>query len=408
MRILVCNWRDIRHPRGGGAEVYTHQVARRWVACGHEVTLLTAAVHGLPAEEDVDGVRTVRTGSRLGVYGDVRRWYARHGRGRFDVVIDEVNTRPFLCAEWVDDAPVVALAHQVAREVWFSELAWPVAAVGRFWLEPRWLAAYRHVPVLTVSESSRRSLADYGLQRVVVVPQGLVEAPRDIEARKEATPTLAFVGRLAANKRPDHAIAAFEHVRAVLPDARLRVVGGGPLAASLERRAPDGVEFFGRVDERVKFEIMSSAHALLVTSVREGWGLVVDEAASVGTLAAAYDVDGLRDSVGAAGGRLVDPDPDALGQLLLAWLPELVGRPHPGPLPHGSRPWDEVARVVLDRIEDCIGAPRSRRSHPQPVPTPIGRDRPEPLRGTSWPSPPPTTNRPHETVPCPRAVSPVG
>ena len=43
MRILILTWRDLAHPQAGGAEVYTEQVARRWVADGHDVTLFATA-----------------------------------------------------------------------------------------------------------------------------------------------------------------------------------------------------------------------------------------------------------------------------------------------------------------------------------------------------------------------------
>ena len=42
---------------------------------------------------------------------------------------------------------------------------------------------------------------------------------------------------------------------------------------------------------------MAEAHVLLMTSVREGWGLVVTEANACGTPAVVYNVPGLRDSV---------------------------------------------------------------------------------------------------------------
>ena len=42
---------------------------------------------------------------------------------------------------------------------------------------------------------------------------------------------------------------------------------------------------------------MQKSHYILVTSVKEGWGLIVTEANSQGTPAVVYDVDGLRDSV---------------------------------------------------------------------------------------------------------------
>ena len=68
LRILAYNWRDLAHPRAGGAEVYLQSVAREWVRRGHQVTVFSAAVDGRPAEEFADGVRVIRRGGRIGVY----------------------------------------------------------------------------------------------------------------------------------------------------------------------------------------------------------------------------------------------------------------------------------------------------------------------------------------------------
>jgi glycosyltransferase involved in cell wall biosynthesis len=46
-----------------------------------------------------------------------------------------------------------------------------------------------------------------------------------------------------------------------------------------------------------KTNLMRISDVILVTSVKEGWGLIVTEANSQGTPAIAYDTDGLRDSV---------------------------------------------------------------------------------------------------------------
>jgi hypothetical protein len=47
-RIVILNWRDITHPRAGGAERVTHEIARRWVAWGQQVTLFCASYQGAP------------------------------------------------------------------------------------------------------------------------------------------------------------------------------------------------------------------------------------------------------------------------------------------------------------------------------------------------------------------------
>ena len=323
LRILAYNWRDLAHPRAGGAEVYLQSVAREWVKRGHEVTVFSAAVPGKPAEELVDGVRVIRRGGRIGVYRKARRYWRRDGAGQYDLVLDCVNTRPFLCPRFVRDVPVVALIHQVAREVWRYETPWPVALVGRYLLEPFWLRSYRDVPVVTVSESSRESLAEYGLRRVTVVPEGWVPtAPAPVE--KEPVPTVVFVGRLSANKRPEQAIAAFGLARRELPDAQMWVIGSGPEEARLRKLAGPGVTFLGHVPEEVKRERLGRAHALVATSVREGWGLVVTEAAANGTVAIGYDVAGLRDSIGASGGVLTRPDPVSMAAGLVELLPSVA------------------------------------------------------------------------------------
>ncbi len=57
------------------------------------------------------------------------------------------------------------------------------------------------------------------------------------------------------------------------------------------------IQYLGKVSKQKKIELMQKSHIILVTSVKEGWGLIVTEANSQGTSAIVYDVDGLRDSV---------------------------------------------------------------------------------------------------------------
>ena len=352
MRILVLSWKDTTHPFAGGAEVYTDEVTRAWVGQGHDVTWFCSAVGGQRADEVRSGVAIVRRGSRFSVYREAKRWYARNGRGCFDLVIDEVNTVPFGAGKWVHDAPVVALIFQLCREIWWQEMPLPVAFAGRFFLEKHWLRTYRDRPVLTISQSSKDSFAAYGLNDVTIVPVGISEMVRP-NVPKETTPTIVFVGRLARNKRPGDAVAAFALLRHSMRDARLWVIGGGPELETLKAKAPPGVTFHGRVDETTKRDLVARAHVLVVTSVREGWGLVVDEAAAMGTPTIAYDVPGLRDSTLAARGALVVPEPPALARSLLASfrtgsLSLLLARAS------GAKPWPQVASAIEQSLLHAI------------------------------------------------------
>lgn len=349
MRILVFAWRDLKHPLSGGAEVYTASVAREWIKMGHSVTLFCAQVEGEPScEISSGGYQIIRKGTRHTVYREARRFWKRKGKGRYDVVVDEVNTRPFFCSSYVKDARVLALIFQVAREVWFYEENLFVAMVGRYILEPVWLRRIRNVPIVTISKSSKASLEAYGVRNVSVVPVGYPSVTVS-EHIKEQDPTLVFLGRLSANKRPDHAIRAFEIIRGTLPAAKLWVIGDGPERARLEQMAIDGVEFLGRLSESEKTKRVASAHLLLVTSVREGWGMVVTEAAIMGTPSIGYEVDGLKDSLRLHGGSVTEAKPVSLAAAALDVLSgnrSLIA--DDGTVAMGVWPWVNVAAAILE------------------------------------------------------------
>ena len=348
LRILVLNWRDGAHPNAGGAEVYTQRVAMEWIKMGHSVTLFCASVSGRSSDEVIDGVRTIRRGSKHSVYREARRFYRREGYGRYDLVIDEVNTRPFLAPKWIDDTPVIALIHQVCKEVWFYEYRLPVAFVGRFILEPWWLKTYRNVPTITVSQSSANSLVDYGLRNVTVVAEGIDLVIEQSDVKREDSPTCIFVGRLAANKRPDDAIEAFRLVRHVVPSVRLWVIGTGPMEQKIRRLSPPGVEFLGRVSESEKRDRLARAHVLLATSVREGWGLVVTEAAQYGTVTAGYEVPGLSDSISASNGVITPSSPRKLSEAIIDIITKTNYEYQSKVQPNGVIPWEDVATKILE------------------------------------------------------------
>jgi glycosyltransferase involved in cell wall biosynthesis len=350
MRILLLNWKDRAHPLAGGAEVFTEGVAHALVDRGHQVTLFASRVAGHPACEVVDGLEVVRRGGRLGVYREARRFWNEQPRGRFDVVVDEINTRPFLTPRWVHGTPVVALIHQLAREIWSYETPFPLSVLGRYVLEPSWLRSYRGVPALTVSESSARSLEEHHRWTdVTVVPEGWT--PHEVpDVPKQDEPTVVFLGRLVGMKRPEDAIRAFELLRASLPDACMWVIGDGPNLESLRRGTRSPVTFLGRLAVDEVRDRLARSHVLVATSVREGWGLNVSEAAACGTPSIGYAVPGLVDSIPASGGALVEPVPEALGEALVRFFR--------GDLPLDPqlslRPWTQVAETVEARLEAVV------------------------------------------------------
>jgi glycosyltransferase involved in cell wall biosynthesis len=350
LRILILNWKDLSHAGAGGAEVFTEEVARRLVARDHSVTLFAAAVEGRPPRELIEGVDVVRAGGRVGVYRAARQFWSQQAPNTYDVVIDEINTRPFLTPRWIRETPIVALIHQLAREIWAYETPFPLSVLGRYVLEPWWLRTYRDVPAITVSASSAESLARYHAWRdVSVVPEGYTPHPVP-DVRKEGEPTVVFLGRLVAMKRPLDAMEAFQVLARHAPTARLWVIGDGPLRPRLESKAPERVIFLGRTSSEEVRSRLARAHVLVATSVREGWGLNVSEAAACGTPSVGYRVPGLVDSLSASGGLAVDATPAALAEGLAGFFAGSVDlRPK-----ISTVPWEKVAAAVEDRLLEVV------------------------------------------------------
>ena len=302
MKILIFNWRDIRNPRGGGAEVYVMELARRWVHRGHQVTLFCSFYQGGLKEEVIEGVQVIRRGNPWTVYWQAYRFYQKEALGKFDVIIDSVNTLPFFTPFYVKEKRRV-IFYQLAREVWFYEAPFPINILG-YLFEPFYLKLYRRENCVTISESTRKDLEGLGFRSgMPVVSPGIFAATLKSLPLKESQPTLIYVGRLKKSKRVHHILKAFSMIRDEIPSTRLWIVGSGDdsyeahLKRHIYRRRIEGVIFWGRVSEDKKMELMKKAHLILVASVREGWGIIVMEAAAMGTPAVVYNVPGLRDSV---------------------------------------------------------------------------------------------------------------
>lgn len=363
--ILILNWRDIAHPRAGGAEKVTHEMARRWVTWGHQVTLFCASYPGGRAEEVIDGVRVIRRGHQHTVHWEAYRYYRRHVQGRCDAIIDEVNTIPFFAPLYARE-PVIMYSNQLARDVWRYEARFPLNVAG-YMLEPLYLQAYRHTPVMTISRSTEDDLRRLGLSGpYTIIPMSIdTRAPEALPAldTKEPCLTLLFAGRVVPSKRVDHIIRALRQLRQTdTVDAQLWIIGAWDetYRRMLDRQIADlglsgHVTFWGRVDVTTKESLMARAHIFVMTSVREGWGLVVTEANALGTPAVVYDVPGLRDSTcdGETGLICRGNTPSALAQTILALHedPSLYARlRHCAWVAARELDWDKTAQTAWNAL----------------------------------------------------------
>lgn len=116
----------------------------------------------------------------------------------------------------------------------------------------------------------------------------LVGEATDATSPPPAAPFVLFVGRHIPDKRLDALPLALARARVDLPELDAVIAGSGP-ETEAARRATDAagvanaVRFVGRVPDDELERLLTTAAVLVNPSVREGFGLVVAEAAAHGT-----------------------------------------------------------------------------------------------------------------------------
>lgn len=306
MNILWFSWKDARHPEAGGAEVVSESLRQHLIRDGHTVRLITARYDEASAHETVNGVEIFRDGNRYTVYVKARTLYKTYCDGWEDVVVDEMNTIPFIASRYTQKSSAkLLLAYQLAREIWFYQMKFPLSVIG-YLTEPLYLryTARHYTMCATESVSSKKDMERYGFKNVNVFRVGMDIHPVEVLPPKDAATTLLSLGSIRPMKRTLETIKAFEIARDSLPTLKLIVAGDtsstyarSVIAYASASRHQNAITFRGRVSNDERMELMRQAAAILVPSVKEGWGLIVTEANSQGTPAVVYDVDGLRDSV---------------------------------------------------------------------------------------------------------------
>jgi len=192
--------------------------------------------------------------------------------------------------------PVVVTLHgqdiRIRRDAWESKLR------SSKRLYPRRLLAMAENPrvhFVAVSDDIRKTAVEYGIpdERITVCYIGI-----DLSRFKFAGSPIAerrrrilFVGRLVEKKGAEFLIRAFARVAKRISDAELAILGGGPLADSLQALAAElgvRVEFPGSVDRAEVSRQLERARIFCLPSITatngdaEGLGMVVLEAQACG------------------------------------------------------------------------------------------------------------------------------
>jgi glycosyltransferase involved in cell wall biosynthesis len=223
-----------------------------------------------------------------------------------------------------------------------SDAAHRRTAAGRVFLRRKQELLERASLFICVSEHIRRQALAHGFPeaKLRTLPIGVdldLFAPNPLQSRSR-DPIVLFVGRLVEKKGCDHLIEAMTIIEQRHPEAKLLIVGDGPLQETLRLQARSKLRhctFLGAQPSSVVRDLMHRASLLAATSVvapsgdTEGLPIVLCEAQAIGLPIAAFEGPGVAEAVDAETALLAPSgDHAALADAISAILKDddLAGR----------------------------------------------------------------------------------
>ena len=300
----ICLVYDCLYPHTvGGAERWYRNLAERLSAEGHDVDYVTLRQWDRGAAAGVPGVRVVAVGPRLALYTrsgrrrigpplifglGVLAHLALHGR-RYDVV--HTASFPYfslLAAALVRPHRHFALVvdwHEVwSRSYWREYLGGFGGRCGE-----AVQAACLRIPqrAFCFAHMTARRLRELGVRGEVKVLEGEYSGSLASPDPRPAEPVVVFAGRHIPEKRAPALVPAIDRARHTMADLGCVIFGDGPerelVLEAIDRLGLGGVvQAPGFVDSDSVEEALSEALCMVLPSSREGYGLIVVEAASMG------------------------------------------------------------------------------------------------------------------------------
>jgi glycosyltransferase involved in cell wall biosynthesis len=301
----VCVVYDCLFPHTvGGAERWYRHLAERLAREGHEVTYVTLRQWDRGERPGLEGVRVLTAGPRMDLYADSGRrrilpplvfgagvlaHLLRHGR-RYEAV--HMASFPYFSL----------LAAALARPLGGYELTvdWFEVWSDAYWREylggvggrvgglVQRLCARVRQRAFCYSQLHAQRLREEGLRGEVTVLRGLYTGTIEPVTATAADRLVLFAGRLIPEKQAPLAVAAIALAAQRIEGLRGELLGDGPQreavrAAIVEHGVQESVSAPGFITAETVDAEMRRALCLLLPSRREGYGLVVVEAAARGT-----------------------------------------------------------------------------------------------------------------------------
>lgn len=298
LKILWLAHRDPLNPKAGGAERIIYEVGKRFIRHGHDVTIFAGGWRNCK-EDKLDGITIIRFGKRFGPHIALPIHLLKN---KYDIIIADLgHAVPWVSPILLRRKTVVSFLHLHSRSL--------PGQTGRFLaysitvLEKLYFIIYNKSHFVTISNTSFDDLENLGIKskNISLINPG-VNAELFHPLIKTEHPSLVYFGGMRLYKRPEEPLYLLKELIKEISDLKLTMIGDGPYKHKLERLCieldlRENVEFTGRISDGEVAKIVASSWLNIHSSVTEGWGISIIEAASAGTPTVAFKVPGVSDSV---------------------------------------------------------------------------------------------------------------
>ena len=323
MKILMLTW----EPRivGGIARV-VHDLSKRLIKDGHEVTVVTYRDNAdVPEYENDKGVNVYRVDNYMIHPNNFIDWIMQlnfnmlskateiiNKEGGFDVIHahDWLVTYAAKSLKNAYDIPIVATIHatEAGRNSGIHD------ETQRYINDTEWLLTYEATEVIVNSNYMKNEIQRlFGLpfDKINVIPNGInlsnfTGIERDYDFRRQYAmdneKIILYVGRLVYEKGVQHLIAAMPKILSNYNDAKLIIAGRGGMMDELRAEASnlglnDKIYFTGYLNSKQVQKMYKCADVAVFPSTYEPFGIVALEAMLAGVPTVVSDVGGLDEIV---------------------------------------------------------------------------------------------------------------
>ena len=309
----------------GGIARVVHDLSKRLIKDGHEVTVVTYKDGNSPDYEDDKGVQVYRVENYMIHPNNFIDWIMQlnfnlvakateimNKQGKFDVIHahDWLVGNAAKTLKNAFDIPVVATIHatEAGRNSGIHD------DTQRYINDTEWMLTYEASEVIVNSNFMKGDLQRlFGLpfEKINVVPNGInltnfTGVERDYEFRRQYAADnekiILFMGRLVYEKGVQHLISAMPKILQNYHDAKLIVAGKGGMMDELRNQVNsmgigNKVYFTGYLSSKQVVKMYKCADISVFPSTYEPFGIVALEAMLAGVPTVVSDVGGLNEIV---------------------------------------------------------------------------------------------------------------